>query len=171
MRTLVVLILLATCVAFSSALSVQNATQFLLGFGEGVEVDFTGKNVTQCVEDEQADFEDFETGFSDLDQGIKKKSLSLIKSGIVSFGAGVNEIGQVMQACDLGVISQDIIAIAQQIESGDAFQVIMKELVSIFHDKTELTAEFQAAIAAWQSGDYFTSGENVGEIAGVLLQD
>ena len=67
--------------------------------------------------------------------------------------------------------------------------MIVKEAVDIFYHRTSLLAEFKAATAAWKAGEYaffflfiiymslltrhrwFTAGQNVGEIVGVLLQE
>jgi hypothetical protein len=49
--------------------------------------------------------------------------------------------------------------------------VSLLKVVNILHHGISLYDEFRAAVAAWKGGDYFTSGVNVGEILGILLQD
>ncbi len=106
----------------------------------------------------------------------------------------MSEVTLVLKVCDVGVIADDIAAIAKELMSGPTgiLEVILKESINIFTHGHDLTADFKVmqspfalifhstylpypllkeAIAAWQAGDFLTSGKAIGEITGVLLED
>eukprot|EP01132_Coremiostelium_polycephalum_P005135 gene5135-6395_t len=144
--------------------------QFVLGFVEGLEISMNA-NATQCIQQAGATFDDFSNGFTLISIGFKKKSISNVQQGLVDIGLGLQEIPQVLTLCKVEQFVAEIESLAKELSSGTAgiIEVILKEALNIFHNRVDLTTDFKTAISAWKSGDYTTSGKNVGEIVGVLL--
>merc|ERR1712046_22080 len=48
-------------------------------------------------------------------------------------------------------------------------KVVVDELVHIFHERKELTADCKTVVTAWRGGDYESSGKAVGDIVGIII--
>ncbi|EGC30924.1 hypothetical protein DICPUDRAFT_11690, partial [Dictyostelium purpureum] len=144
---------------------------FLLGLAEGLEMAVSSE-AQQCFNDATTSFKDFENAFSLISQGFKTYSKDKIESGFIDLGAGLLLIPDIYEQCNIQKFVNEIRAIAEKLESGEAgvFEVIIKEVINIFAHHTAITTEFKMAISDWQNNDFLDSGINVGKILGILLQ-
>ncbi len=61
--------------------TVVDVGQFLLGFGEGLEYDFS-ENITECVQQQSAELNDFLVAWQTLKQGFEYRSVHQILLGL-----------------------------------------------------------------------------------------
>jgi len=145
------------------------AIQFIEGVALGLDDDLG--NVTACTKDLNITTVDFGTGFALLEKGFHDKNIKEISAGLTDFGKGTQEIAKVWAACGDAKVAADIAKLAADIAKGplSIFELVVKETVTIFHEKKELTTDFQQAISAWKAKNFRASGEATGKIVGVLL--
>ena len=144
---------------------------FIEGFALGVESDFG--NVTECVQDGKEAFTYLSRSVQELKDGIHRKSVSAITAGIIDLGFGIKELGEDIKACDIKEIIDDIMNIAHQLSSGPSgiVEVIVKEVVNIFHHGKDITNDFKNLISFWEQQKYELAGVQLGKIVGILIKE
>jgi len=149
----------------------KDVEEFLLGFVVGVET--TIGNVTECTKDANATLDYFEIGFIDLKNGIDGLNRDLIEQGLIEWATGVLTIAGLLEDCGIVTLAEEIMAIARKIQEGPAgiVEIVVDEVVNIFYHGTSLIKYFDQSVSSFESGDFYTSGVNVGEIVAILLQD
>lgn len=129
-------------------------------------------NVTSCTKDAKITLNDFENAFYSLEYGFKKMNPQLIETGLKELAAGIEEIKQGIEDCNVKGIIKQIESLIAQLKSGTLgiIKVLVHETINIFHNSENLTNEFKNAIQYWKDKKYELCGVQVGMIVGVLLE-
>ncbi|KYQ90304.1 hypothetical protein DLAC_08906 [Tieghemostelium lacteum] len=169
--TIVVLLAVLAC-CNASVQSSKDLGDFLLGVVEGLEFTVSSHAKT-CIQDTTHTIDDFKSAYESIDHGMDAKSAHDILDGMKDFGKALVEVPIIYEECGVTKFVSEIKSLASKLEEGDAgvIEVIIKELVNIFHHSHDLTDYFKDAIADEKKGSYTSFGINVGKIVGILLKD
>ncbi|EFA76994.1 hypothetical protein PPL_09746 [Heterostelium album PN500] len=159
-------------VASTNASAASDLGDLVLGVVEGLE--FTvSSHAKQCIRDTKHTVTAIKDGLEDIDHGFSKKSVHDVADGLKDFGGALIVIPEIYEECGISKFVSEIKTLASRLKSGEAgvIDVVLRELINIFHNRHDLTSYFKDAIADEKKGSYTDCGINVGKIIGVLLRD
>eukprot|EP00940_MAST-03C_sp_MAST-3C-sp2_P001795 g1795.t1 len=144
--------------------------KFFLGFVEGLgqEIGFN-----DCINDIEKVYQDVKTIVDFIQTGINGRLIHAIAKGFELLGDLLKDIGEAIVAC-----VKDAVAFAKQMKdlgaalSGNVWsiiKVVIDELVHIFHERKEISADCKTTVTSWRGGDFESSGKAVGDIVGIIL--
>jgi len=156
--------------------NLKNATQAVAEFVKGFTAGLSDSlGFDKCITDLDGAFDDAKNIATYLQKGFNDESTSTILQSFVVTGKLLLSIAEAIKNCVTaakGVASKikdvgDILTanVAQLI------QTVVSDAIHIYNDRTELTADSKAVSAAWNNGDYETSGASVGRICGILMEN
>eukprot|EP00026_Physarum_polycephalum_P019481 Phypoly_transcript_21522.p1 GENE.Phypoly_transcript_21522~~Phypoly_transcript_21522.p1 ORF type:complete len:199 (+),score=32.29 Phypoly_transcript_21522:66-599(+) len=164
------LVLSLFCIGVSHALSPDDAALFITGFASGVAVE-TKENVTQCVVDANVTLDSFDTGFTEIGEGLRRLDGPLVEQGLRDVGTGTQEAAKALQVCGVDKIGEDIAEIGKEIAEGKIIDVIGKTYIDILYHERTIRADIDAASTAWKEGNYEVSGKYYGQVVALILVD
>merc|ERR1712216_1020161 len=148
----------------------KDVGEFLLGFTEGL-----GRKIgfSDCLDDLDAVYRDILAIVDFFEHGINGRIIPTIAKAFEVIGQMIKDFGTAISVCakDAAAFGAKMKTLGQAL-SGNALSVIkvvVKELVHIFHERNELTADCKATAADWRGQDFEGSGKAVGDIVGVIL--
>ncbi|GAM20317.1 hypothetical protein SAMD00019534_034920, partial [Acytostelium subglobosum LB1] len=143
---------------------------FMLGFCAGMEIAMNG-NVSTCVADSNATWEDFANGFDLIGKGFDHLSASDFTKGMSLVGDGLAEIPAVFGSCGITQFIADILTVSKELSTGvpGVIDVIVKETLNILHHGKDISADWKGMVKDWHSGNYGSSGQYLGLVVGILL--
>jgi len=143
---------------------------FLLGFAKGLQFQI-GVNVSKCQGDIVLIERELTAAIADLKTGFSQKNVQAIYRAFKELGTAMDEIALSLKECGVEKIAEDISKLAAELASPDGLiKVLIQEALTIFHHKTDITANIKDLITSWQSKNYGKGGEDLGRIVGVLLE-
>ncbi|KAL0488186.1 hypothetical protein AKO1_015391 [Acrasis kona] len=149
-------------------ISEKDALLFIEGFALGVEAEIA--DVSVCVKEVTATLDDFSTAYAKLKLGFHTLSPSLVREGITHLGAGIESVTKDLKDCGVDRLVKDILALTAEIKQGGILKVLIKEVISIFHHRKDVTTEIKTFIKAYGDKDYKVAGVQVGKLVAGLLE-
>ena len=146
------------------------ALQFLLGFTEGLGAEI---GFEDCMQDINATFHDITTIVDFFESGINHKTVSAVVKAFELIGSLLEDVAKAVAACvkdakNLVTKFKDL-ASALSGNIWSIIKVVVDDMVHIYHDRKELTADAKTTVTAWRGKDYKSSGHAVGDIVGIIL--
>jgi len=145
--------------------------KFFLGFAEGLGQDI---GFSDCIADIEKVYQDVKTIVDFIQTGINGRLVHAIAKGFELLGDLLKDIGEAIVAC-----VKDAVAFANKMKDlgkalagnvWDIIKVVIDELVHIFHERKEISADCKTTVTSWRGGDYESSGKAVGDIVGIILE-
>ncbi|KAL0490403.1 hypothetical protein AKO1_003206 [Acrasis kona] len=146
----------------------SRALDFVKGFCFGVASKIS--NVTECVKQTELSIHEFTDSYTQIRQGVKTLSPSIVLEGIVNFGKGLNSLALDLKKCGAARLVDDIKRLANEVKTGGVLKVIVKEAVNIWHHKTEVTKFFLNFIKYYGTAQYTFAGVELGQLVFLLLE-
>ncbi|GAM21232.1 hypothetical protein SAMD00019534_044070, partial [Acytostelium subglobosum LB1] len=181
MRSIIaIIIMLAVC---ASAVQVHERVQtlgkgpspaefgdFMVGFCEGMEIAMNG-NVSTCVAESDAAWEDFANGFHLIGKGFDHLSARDFTKGMELVGNGLAEIPPVFDECGITQFLADIISVSKELSSGaeGVIEVVVKETLNIFHHGDDISEDWKNMVKEWKKENYNQSGVSLGLLVGIIM--
>ena len=108
-----------------------------------------------------------------FENGINGRVVHAIVKAFELLGGMLKDLGQAIAACvkDAQAFAAKMKSVGKAL-SGDAMaiiKVVIDELVHIFHERAEITADCKTTVTSWRGGDYLSSGKAVGDIVGIIM--
>jgi hypothetical protein len=149
------------------ALREANAVTFLKGFAYGFDI--VMGNPEACIKDVQNLVTDFETGAEEIGHGIRHIKVAEVADGLMKFADGVEKLVAALKDCGVIKTTEDILRIVAEIRSGDIKAFVKDEVMHIFGHGRELVELFKSFYSSFKQHDYYTLGEDAGEILAILI--
>jgi hypothetical protein len=147
--------------------SEADVLNFVKGFAYGFDI--VMGDPSACIRDVKNLTTDFELGAYHIGHGIRSLSVPEITEGLLNFADGVEKLAAALKDCGVIKATEDIIRIVTEIRSGDIKAFIKDEVVHIFGHGRELVHLFRSFYSSFKSHDYYTLGEDAGEILAILI--
>ena len=154
MRTFAAALFASVAVA---SINVSELEQILQGIVVGA-LDEAVPSFGDCFADAEKMIGDVEDAVKDF----KKGSFSSIKSGIYAVGDAVGDFGTTLQTCESSVQdAEKLVDMASKFSNPWSYVFHIGK--DILLNGVDIYGYVTAATTAWDSGDYYTFGVNVGE--------
>lgn len=156
--------------------SLQNATaavgEFITGFAEGLAEQL---GFDKCISDLESTYTDVADIAKYLKSGINLKESATILQSFELAGKVLEAFASAIKDCVSAAksLASKIKDVADILTANvaDLIKTVITDAIHIYNDRTDITADAKAVTAAWDGGDYETSGEGMGKIVGILIED
>ena len=156
--------------------NLQNATAavgtFVKGFAEGLSESL---GFDKCITDLETVYHNATDIATFLKSGINLKKTSTILQAfelagslLLAFAKAINDC--MSTAKGLASKIKDVADILTA-NVADLIKTVITDAIHIYNDRTDITADTKIVTAAWDAGDYETSGEGMGKIVGILIEN
>jgi len=147
--------------------SKEDVLAFLKGVAYGLDV--VMGDPTACIRDVTNMTSDFNDGVQLIAHGIKTVSVKSVVQGLFAFADGVEKLADAFKACGIEKTAESIIKVVQEIRNGEVMTFVKDEVIHIFSHGRELIHLFKDVADEWKAKDFYTAGQDVGEILGILI--
>jgi hypothetical protein len=145
----------------------SNAVTFLKGFAYGFDI--VMGNPEACIQDAKTLLYDFEDGAKKIGDGIRYLKVSEVAQGLMEYADGIEKLAAALKDCGVIKTTEDIMRIVTEIRSGDIKAFVKDEVMHILGHGRELVELFKSFYASFKAKDYYTLGEDAGEILAILI--
>jgi len=145
----------------------SDVVTFLKGFAYGFDI--VVGNPEACIHDVKDLTTDFELGAFRIGDGIRHLNVSEVNDGLLKFADGVEKLVKALKDCGVIKTTEDIIRIVTEIRTGNIKAFIKDEVMHIWGHGRELIHLFKSFYQSFKSHDYYTLGEDAGEILAILI--
>jgi len=145
----------------------SDVVTFLKGFAYGFDI--VVGDPAACIKDVKNLTTDFELGAYKIGDGIRHLKVAEVAEGLLSFADGVEKLVAALKDCGVIKTTEDIMRIITEIRTGQIKTFIKDEVVHIIGHGRELVHLFKSFYSSWKNHDYYTLGEDAGEILAILI--
>eukprot|EP00698_Gefionella_okellyi_P018296 TRINITY_DN5469_c0_g1_i1.p1 TRINITY_DN5469_c0_g1~~TRINITY_DN5469_c0_g1_i1.p1 ORF type:complete len:173 (+),score=38.67 TRINITY_DN5469_c0_g1_i1:2-520(+) len=139
----------------------QNFVNFVCGAIEG----YQGGSPGQCVPDFYQMLNDVNQAVSDLSNGISNGNSGDVQNALSEALNAFNELSNVLQACNVEEFINDVAQLTGLLSNwiGD-----VDEAIKLIENASTVVSGLQSFISGYESGNYCSMGQGVGDIINVL---
>jgi len=145
----------------------EDIISFLKGVAYGLDV--VMGDPTACVRDVLNMTSDFNDAVQLIAYGIKHLNVKSVAQGLFAFADGAKKLADGFKACGIEKTASSIIKIVEEIKNGQVMAFVKDEVMHIFGHGRELIRLFIDVTDEWKAKDFYSAGQDVGEILGILI--
>eukprot|EP01133_Synstelium_polycarpum_P015500 gene15500-18411_t len=149
--------------------NLYNFGSFIGGIFRGLEYQANPLNASNCMAESEVLADHFVKAFGLISTGFVNVSAETVDAGIHELGLGFGTIEDLLVTCGSTTLTIKIGKIVKIFNDGGFIAFASREAVNILSHKDEVGRNFRGITASWQTGDYLSSGENLGKFLGMLL--